>query len=465
MAAIEHTIHLMLEPVSDLTAVGQRQLVARQQQRRTHDRFAEFRQQQARHFVVGHADADGAPLVVLQAPRRFLRGRQQEGVRPRRRRLEHAELPGFHLGVLGDLGEVAAHQREMVMAIGLADAPDAIERVLVADVAAERVAGIRRVHDERRRRARFRRRAGSGAAADCRDEARNTGSRVGTLRAQDTAPRGAVIIRARVKPRRRRLGVTMQTLLEYAPWIVFGLVYKFGGGIYPGDRRAHGRDDAAARRITGSAHARCRRCTSVLTVLVWVFGAATLILHDVRFLQWKASVIYWLDRHRWSPAASGSARRPCSNACMGSGLPEGATVPASHVAQDARCSRALFYLLLGGVEHLDRLTRSEADWVTFKIWIAIPLAWSSSSAWCSTCCVAPVHPRNGSVSTARRSPARRARSRPASRRCSRSATTAPNTPATPARAKAAISTSSSPPPAFAGVPALRKAPDGLCCRR
>ena len=25
----------------------------------------------------------------------------------------------------------------------------------------------------------------------------------------------------------------MQTLLEYAPWIVFGLVYKFGGGIYP----------------------------------------------------------------------------------------------------------------------------------------------------------------------------------------------------------------------------------------
>ena len=25
----------------------------------------------------------------------------------------------------------------------------------------------------------------------------------------------------------------MQTLIEFAPWIVFGLVYKFGGGIYP----------------------------------------------------------------------------------------------------------------------------------------------------------------------------------------------------------------------------------------
>ena len=36
----------------------------------------------------------------------------------------------------------------MVMAVGVANAPDAIERVLVADVAAEGVTGIRRVNDE-----------------------------------------------------------------------------------------------------------------------------------------------------------------------------------------------------------------------------------------------------------------------------------------------------------------------------
>ena len=35
----------------------------------------------------------------------------------------------------------------MVVPVGVADAPDAIQRVLVADVAAERVAGIRRIHD------------------------------------------------------------------------------------------------------------------------------------------------------------------------------------------------------------------------------------------------------------------------------------------------------------------------------
>jgi hypothetical protein len=32
--------------------------------------------------------------------------------------------------------------------VGIADSPDAVERILVADVASERVTGIRRVHDE-----------------------------------------------------------------------------------------------------------------------------------------------------------------------------------------------------------------------------------------------------------------------------------------------------------------------------
>ena len=36
----------------------------------------------------------------------------------------------------------------MMMPVRLADAADALQRVLVADVAAQRVAGIRRIHDE-----------------------------------------------------------------------------------------------------------------------------------------------------------------------------------------------------------------------------------------------------------------------------------------------------------------------------
>ena len=41
-------------------------------------------------------------------------------------------------------------------------------------------------------------------------------------------------------------------------------------------------------------------------ILVWVFGTATLVLHDVRFIQWKATVFYWM-RAWYSPAPCGSA--------------------------------------------------------------------------------------------------------------------------------------------------------------
>ena len=47
-----------------------------------------------------------------------------------------------------DLAQVAAHQREVMMTVRLADAPHALERVLVADMAAERVAGVGRIGDD-----------------------------------------------------------------------------------------------------------------------------------------------------------------------------------------------------------------------------------------------------------------------------------------------------------------------------
>src|SRR3982750_492413 len=85
----------------------------------------------------------------------------------------------------------------------------------------------------------------------------------------------------------------MQTLLEYVPWIVFGLTYKFGGGLYP----ATGALMVTMTLLLAYFWIRARKVPQmhlVLTIMVLVFGAATLLLRDVRFLQWKASVIYWL---------------------------------------------------------------------------------------------------------------------------------------------------------------------------
>jgi hypothetical protein len=48
---------------------------------------------------------------------------------------------------LAELGEILAHQREVVPVIELADRPDPVDAFLVAELAAQRVAGVRRVGD------------------------------------------------------------------------------------------------------------------------------------------------------------------------------------------------------------------------------------------------------------------------------------------------------------------------------
>jgi intracellular septation protein len=163
----------------------------------------------------------------------------------------------------------------------------------------------------------------------------------------------------------------MQTLLEYVPWIVFGIVYYLGGGLYPA---------TAALMVTMTLllayfWVRARKVPQMhlaLTVLVLVFGAATLILHDVRFLQWKASVIYWL----LGLVVAGSVwvgSKTLLERALGGGVPEDVTVPASSW-RNASLMTGAFYVLLGFANIWVAMTRNEADWVKFKLWISMPLA-------------------------------------------------------------------------------------------
>src|SRR5437763_16529436 len=87
--------------------------------------------------------------------------------------MQHTELPGLEPCEAADRGEIRAHQREVVMAIRLADAAHAPECGLVADVPAERVTGSGRVGDERSGPHRL-----HGAADDARLPSAGVGSAV-----------------------------------------------------------------------------------------------------------------------------------------------------------------------------------------------------------------------------------------------------------------------------------------------
>ena len=62
-------------------------------------------------------------------------------------RAQQPVLPVLHHRVLADVRQIPAHEREMMVAIGLANGANALERGLVADVTAERIARIRRIDD------------------------------------------------------------------------------------------------------------------------------------------------------------------------------------------------------------------------------------------------------------------------------------------------------------------------------
>jgi intracellular septation protein len=162
----------------------------------------------------------------------------------------------------------------------------------------------------------------------------------------------------------------MQTLIELAPLIAFFGVYKWGGGIYPATAVLMG----AMALLLAYDWLRTRKVPQmhlVSALLVWVFGTATLLLRDVRFIQWKATVFYWLV----ALALAGTVwigRLTLLERLLGKSLPEGAQVqPATW--RNLSLISAAFYFALGAVNLWVAYRMSEATWVTFKSWIVIPV--------------------------------------------------------------------------------------------
>ena len=84
----------------------------------------------------------------------------------------------------------------------------------------------------------------------------------------------------------------MQALTEFAPLAAFIVAY-FIGGLYAATAVLMGAMlvllavDWLRTRSIPPLHA-------LSTVLVLIFGGATLVLHDRTFIQWKPTVFFWL---------------------------------------------------------------------------------------------------------------------------------------------------------------------------
>ena len=155
----------------------------------------------------------------------------------------------------------------------------------------------------------------------------------------------------------------MQSVLEFAPVAVFGVVYYLAG-IY----------SATAALMVSMAlllvvdlawHRRIPTMHGLSALLVFAFGAATLILHNQRFIQWKPTVLFWLV----SLAFLGSfwiGERTLTERLLGSALGEPLALGPRQWRR-LNLSSVLFYGLLGCANLLVAFNASERAWVNFKL--------------------------------------------------------------------------------------------------
>lgn len=155
----------------------------------------------------------------------------------------------------------------------------------------------------------------------------------------------------------------MQALLELLPLLLFVAAY-FLKGLYVATAALMGGmalllalDWLRLRHIPGM-HA-------VSAALVFVFGAATLALHDQRFIQWKPTVFFWLVSAAFLVSAW-VGERPLVERLLGKAL--GAEMRVSEPTwRRLNWLWIVFYAVLGVLNLIVAFNASQRTWVNFKV--------------------------------------------------------------------------------------------------
>src|SRR5258708_30948019 len=100
-------------------------------------------------------------------------------------------------------------------------------------------------------------------------------------------------------------------------------------------------------------------------LLVLILGAATLLLHNRLFIQWKPTVLFWAIGLAFL-GSSLASRRALTERLLAPALDEGLRVSAASWRQ-LDYSSAAFYGVLGALNLAVAYRASERAWVNFKI--------------------------------------------------------------------------------------------------
>jgi len=180
----------------------------------------------------------------------------------------------------------------------------------------------------------------------------------------------------------------MQALTEFAPLVAFFVAYLLGG-LYAATAVLM----AAMVALVAWDWLRLKRIPpmhSLSTVLVLIFGGATLALHNPLFIQWKPTVFFWLV----SLAFLGSAwigERTLAERLLGATLAEafgGRLRLSAALWRRLNLLWVAFYALLGALNVVVLEYLSERAWAALKlvdvvlmvIFVAAQVMWMAARA-------------------------------------------------------------------------------------
>jgi intracellular septation protein len=154
----------------------------------------------------------------------------------------------------------------------------------------------------------------------------------------------------------------MQAFLAFAPLLAFFVAYSLRG-LYAATAVLI----VAMLLLLAFDWLRTRRIPpmhALSTVLVLVFGGATLLLHNRLFIQWKPTVLFWLLSIAFA-ASFWIGERPLAQRFLEPAL-EGRQVSSSQW-RSVNAWSVLFYALLGALNLAVAYGASERSWVYFKL--------------------------------------------------------------------------------------------------
>jgi intracellular septation protein len=258
-------------------------------------------------------------------------------------RTQQPVLPIVHHRILADVREIPAYQRKIMISVRLTNVADTFERGLVTDVAAQRITRIRGIDDD-------------PAAAQRLNRLAN----VAALRGDR--------VQFQIDTHFVSYDTRMSQLLELSPLIVFLVAFELLGIYW-----------ATAALMIACAlllvihrvrTGKFKTMHAITTAVVVILGSATLLLHDVRFIQWKPTVLLALT----AAAFLGSlviGKQPLVRR-MFEGVFDEPLAVSSRAWLAINCLWAAWFALLAVLNIYVARNFTESTWVHFKVYGITP---------------------------------------------------------------------------------------------